>query len=326
MTRRRVTLTLLATALIAVSGVAAYSGLHGTHTTPRPQVVGDGQVVVDAAALNQDGFVVVRRDADGRPGEPIGSEPVEPGIHEDITVSLDEPLGEGTTPLWAAIHRNDGDESFDPEEDPAVEGVVGIAASPFEVRTGEGSAYVLGSTEESQPSNDSVLVNQVALPEDGHLVVRTDDRNRLGEVIGNASLSAGTHYNVVVDVNASAYPEDREYVNVWGVVYGDDGNGTFEADEDSPLTVGEDPVASRIRLQLVNGSPERTTVSTPAPTTSSTDDAPGGNANPGDGTGPTTSAPTEASGEAGPGFGATVAALALALVGIALLAIRRHGR
>jgi ABC-type nitrate/sulfonate/bicarbonate transport system substrate-binding protein len=65
MMRRRATLALLATALVAVGGVAAHGGLHGTHTTPRTQVVGNGEVVVDAVALNQEGYVVVRLDDQG---------------------------------------------------------------------------------------------------------------------------------------------------------------------------------------------------------------------------------------------------------------------
>lgn len=320
---RRASLVLLATALIAVGGVAAHGGLHGTHTTPRSQVVGDGAVVVDAVALNQEGYVVVRTDDGGRPGEPIGSVPLEPGIHEDVTVPLTEPLPDGRTPLWAAVHTDDGDGTFEPDDDPAVQGVVGLAASPFEVRTGDRSVFVLGPTERSQPVNDSVLINRVSLAEEGHLVVHGDDRNRLGEPIGSVSLSPGTHYNVEVPVNESAYPADREYFRLWAVVYEDDGDGSFDAEADAPVTVGDDPVKSRLKIRAVDGPANRTTVATPTPTATATTTPADGDGDGGtpSGTATVTSDPpagTTSPGGGGPGFGVVVPLLSLAaLLGIA---------
>lgn len=319
---RHVGAVAVATAL-AVAGVATLVAADGTHTTVRPQVVADGEVVVDSVSSTRDGFLVVRRDDGGNPGEPIGHAAIETGIREDFRVGLDADLpDQGTVTLWAVVHEDaDGDGAFDPGSDPAMRSVGGIAASTFRARAGEEPVFVTGLDTESRGTNATVPVTGVALDRPGYLVLRADDRGRPGEVVGNRSLDPGVHGTVEVPIDPGAYPDRRGYLFVWAVVYADDGDGTFEPDEDTPVTVGGRPVGTRMTVREVPQSElDRTTATaTPTPTASESGDEGSGDGADDDASSGTTD--REAVGVGVPGFGVVTAVVALAL---ALAAVARR--
>jgi hypothetical protein len=86
-----------------------------------PQSIGDGSVEVVAAALPDDGYLVVRSEAGGEPGPVVGHVALAAGEHTDVTVPLDPPAGsDGTARLHAELYTDDGDGRFDPESDSQV--------------------------------------------------------------------------------------------------------------------------------------------------------------------------------------------------------------
>lgn len=86
-----------------------------------PQSSADGTVVVRAAALPEDGHVVVHEATDDGPGDVVGSTALASGVHDDVTVDLDAAFfedREGTFTLWAVGYTDDGGGQFDGADDP----------------------------------------------------------------------------------------------------------------------------------------------------------------------------------------------------------------
>lgn len=69
----------------------------------------DGETVTidEVIALEARAFVVIHADQDGAPGEVLGHAEVPfEGPTTDIEVTLEEPLEEGETLLWAMVHED----------------------------------------------------------------------------------------------------------------------------------------------------------------------------------------------------------------------------
>lgn len=81
------------------------------------QVTDTQKVLVQAAALTEDGYVVIYQDKEGLPGKIIGnSRFLKPGFHNNILVSV-QGLDFGKNTLHVMIHTDDGDEVFNPPLD-----------------------------------------------------------------------------------------------------------------------------------------------------------------------------------------------------------------
>lgn len=77
-------------------------------------------MTVRAAALPDEGHVVLRADTDDGPGEFVGSSTVPAGTSRNVTVEVDEDHfrgQEGSFVLYATIYRDDGDGAFDENDD-----------------------------------------------------------------------------------------------------------------------------------------------------------------------------------------------------------------
>lgn len=83
-----------------------------------------------------------------------------------------------------------------------------------------------------QPAGRAVVVDQVVLPEMGWVVVHEVVGGELGNALGAARREAGQHRGVIVELLRSTEPDTSYFV----VLYGDNGNKTFELKED-PLVV-----------------------------------------------------------------------------------------
>lgn len=86
-----------------------------------PQPSDDGTVVVRAAALPEDGYVVVRDGTGDGPGDVVGSTALASGVHDNVTVELDATyFGDraGTFTLWAVGYTDDGSGQYDDADDP----------------------------------------------------------------------------------------------------------------------------------------------------------------------------------------------------------------
>jgi hypothetical protein len=99
-------------------------------------------VTVPSARLADDGYLVVRTDDGGEPGEVVGRQSLAAGTHENVTVPVDRralPANGTNAYLWVTVYRDDGDGAFDAEDD----GPVTVAGSPVQSRI----VAVLNATE-----------------------------------------------------------------------------------------------------------------------------------------------------------------------------------
>ncbi|WP_254542779.1 DUF7282 domain-containing protein [Halomarina pelagica] len=259
----RATRVVLTLALVCAL-VAAPAGAHSNHLAVDGQVVDDGTVVVENAFNSVDAFVVVHADDGGEPGEPIGATRLDgTGMHTAIEVPLDDgALDGGERTLWAVLHADDGDGEFSPRNDPALTSFGGLAGERFVARSGERGASVVAEGFSFQRADDGeVTVTRAELPRDGHLVLRVangsdgsggDGSNGTsgdgadgGRVVASAALPVGVHENVSLSLSVPPgdLPSDDGTVRLVAQVYGDDGDGAFDAG-DRPVTVGGDPVGT----------------------------------------------------------------------------------
>lgn len=297
--------------------------LHGNHLTVGNQVVGDGRVLVESAALMSDGYVAIHRTENGSRGAVVGHTHVSLGRHVGIEVPIEPGVlpEEGSVTLRAVLYGDDGDGEFDPESDRTLRSFGSETEGTFSARAGEGSVAVLADGLQGQPSTGSVTLDRVELDRPGHVVLHADRDLEPGAVVGRTALDAGTHHNVTVELDDEFFADQDERFHLWAVLYPDDGDGGVAAD---PITVGGDPVASRfpvLRVDDGNGTtgvgvntPGSTVaVSTPDPTPSATTRE------------AATATPTAggSSGSGGlplPGFGAALAVLAV----LGYLLVRRR--
>ena len=98
------------------------------------QASGDGTTVTvpSAGISGVSGWLVIRADAGGEPGDVLGYAPLREGENEeDVAVPLDEPAGSET--LYAVVHAEepaDGGFTF-PDGDPPVEANGSVVAEPL---------------------------------------------------------------------------------------------------------------------------------------------------------------------------------------------------
>ena len=338
-------LPVTAGAVTASGGVVEAPALggetHGDHVSIDAQAVSDGTVLVETVSAAGPSFVVLWTDDGGSRGVPVGHASVPAAsFRTNVAVRLaDETWSEwsGNRTLRVVLHRDDGDGSFDPDDDPSMASRNPAAESSVTLGRTDGDAdRVLARVFGAQRLRDgSLTVRRVDLSRPGYVVATSVDGDR---VVGTRALDAGTHRNVTLTLNDSFLADQRRDFRVRLVAYHDDGDGSFDAD-DRPVTVGDDRVATSlvVRQSLTTGTGPPTTtrplVITPtpgegtatSPTTAPTPtptSVPGENSSPTATPGPSPS-PTSAS---GPGFGVLAVLLATALAVAALVVGRRLGR
>jgi hypothetical protein len=308
----------------AVPEVGA-AGTHGAHVMVGNQAVSDGTVVVETLSTAAPGFVVLRADDDGDPGDPVGHSAVPAGqFQTDVPVRVDADVWEGWTgnrTLRAMVHHDDGDGTFDPDEDRSMADRESAAETAFELGRTDGRAdRVLARVSGSHQLRDGRLtVRRVDLSAAGYVVATSVDGDR---VVGSRALAADTHENVTVALNESFLADRRQRFRVRLVAYRDDGDGTFGAG-DRPVTVGGAPVASSLVVEKPESGGSRTATASPAPTgapasTTRSLTSPAGME-------PNTPSPSPAS-ASGPGFGALAVPLAVVLAAAALAVRQRRER
>lgn len=312
--------TALVLACLLAAGVAGASlvpagGAHGNHVSADPQVSADGTVAVESLFVLDGGHLVLHADDGGAPGEPVAHTYVEPGFHHGLELSVDDDAWASlpeTATVHAVLHRDDGDERFEPADDRPIRTGASFARATFAVRKGDASASVLAARFRVQRTAGSrVVVPQVALPTEGYVALFLNDHNNTpSRAVGATRLGPGVHRNVTVDLNRSVYANQEASFVLWAVAYRADGDGEFDPDGDERIAVAGRPVATQFPVvkgepggatgtetdgSLVN-TPEDSLVNTPETTAQSpTPDDPGST----------------------PGFGALVAAVALAVVVLA---------
>ncbi|QLD84448.1 PGF-CTERM sorting domain-containing protein [Natronomonas halophila] len=210
--------------LLVTSGVAfGFAGTVGAQSqsadaTISQQTSGGTTVVVDEVTVPDGGFVTIHDSTVLDGGEAVftsvrgSSDYLEPGTHENVTVTLDEPLAEDDT-LVAMPHRDtDGDRIY------SFVSSSGEADGPY---TADGEAVVntanvtVSATVQmgDQPTDgSSVVVDRVELSEDGFVTIHDSsllDSATFDSIRGTSQyLEAGVHENVRVQLDDELQNED----------------------------------------------------------------------------------------------------------------------
>lgn len=329
-----VALALLLAATLALPVVA-----HGNLVSADAQRSANGTVVVEAGFTVVDGWVALyATNGSGAPTTVVGRTALDraDGFRTDLTVEADAAAWRnwtGNRTVVAALHRDDGDGTFDPEADPRVRQRGEPVSEAFALGKGDHAAYVTAETFEPQPAtNLTVQVRSVALPRAGYVVVRARTDDGPGTVVGTAAVPAGRTEAVPVGLDPSFVRARDDRFRVTAVAYTDDGDGTFD-DGDAPVRVG----GERVMTSFAVAKPDDLSVSPTATGTAhdheQTPTAPSPTATPRpapttapDRTTPATPTPVPSPGGtspgAGPGFGVVGALVAVVLAAVAL----RRGR
>lgn len=89
------------------------------------------EVSVNAINMEKSGFVIIYRDAGGKPGAIIGVSKWFPaGQYADESIGLTESMMDGVN-YYAGLFADDGNGIFDPEEDRPVENFAGVIMATF---------------------------------------------------------------------------------------------------------------------------------------------------------------------------------------------------
>lgn len=101
-------------------------------------------VIVSSTIVEQNGWVVIHKDAGGKPGPAIGETYVTAGEHSQVSVSLREATVDGMA-YFAMLHRDDGDRKFNLSKDAAVQSSVlqGTIMASFTADADAGDAPIV---------------------------------------------------------------------------------------------------------------------------------------------------------------------------------------
>lgn len=304
----------LGVALALAAAFALPVSAHINDVAADPQHSADGVVVAETAYMANDGWLAVYPTE--ALDEPVGhvDYPGEGGFRTDLAVRIDpvfwSGFEEGTVHL--VLHRDDGDDEFEPGGDDGVLSTFGRTASaavPLK-RTAEPAFVTIAAFAPPETDGGTLTVRNATLPERGHLVVTNAST---GETIGSAALDAGNHREVTVPLAAGALGGGSEY-RLSVTLYTDDGGSPG-----APLVADNALLRTTVRVSHTGNGTAATPTATPAE--SSFINTPTATPDPTPTAEPT--APSETTGSEGPGFGVAVALLSLLVVGALL---RRVGR
>lgn len=284
--------------VVVVAGLVLSAGVvvaHGNHLTADAQLSDDGTVVVENLFLQEGGYLVLRADDAGSPGEVLAHKQLGSGYRAAEPIAIDDQFwqdqGESMT-IWVTLHDDDGDGQFEPNSDDTIfQSFGGFAGTDVTVGKHEaGKTYVVAASAygvRQETNGSTVTVDNVSLASPGYVTIHAVEQDYSpGDAVGHTQLEAGSHENVTVDIDESFYESLDDRFRLYAIVHTDDGDGEFDPESDPPVTVGEEVVGSSFDLQkasdddggLVN-TPEETTadeslVNTPTTTDTNATDAP----------------------------------------------------
>lgn len=243
-------MTLLAI-LLAIGGSAL---AHTTHVSVDPQVAVEGKVQLEGVFSAAEGWLVLHQlNETGELGEGIVRERIDTdaGFRTDVVLQLPDDRWRNVTDairLGAAIHTDDGDGRYEPDQDPIAESFGQRAVERFTLARGAARASVHALTfAPIDVPGETVPIRTVELPTSGHVVVTNRTDEGPGQVVGSQRLDAGRHVNVTVTIDREALPAERA-ISLLATLYTDDGDGRYDAD-DQPVVAGEEPVRTRFSVE-----------------------------------------------------------------------------
>ncbi|GAA0285091.1 DUF7282 domain-containing protein [Halobacterium noricense] len=274
-------------------------------------------VVVDSVDLSEPGFVTIH-DASLFTGESLGSVAgtstyLEAGHHEDVEITLHDPINESQTVVAMPHVDSDGDQSYDFVTSEGSDDGPFTANGGAVVDTAHASVNAVTTISDQESDGSTVVVDSVTLANGGFVTIHDGtlaDGAVFDSVRGtSAYLAPGTHENVEVMLDSELDGE----TTVFAMAHADsDGDETYtfvesEGSADGPYVANGAPVMSSA------------TVDAPAMTTETTETMETTEMMQTTEAGDTTD---DGSGGSVPGFGIGIALVAL--LGAALLAVRQQ--
>lgn len=276
--RRRALRGVVAFGVVVALLAAGFAGsglAHANHVIVRDQLSGDGTVLVEQVVMLEPGFLVLHADDGGEPGDVLAHTTLEPGVSGAIEMQVPGDYWsrqERLVTLWAVIHFDDGDGEFDPEDDPMARSLGSLSGRPFTVGAEAGTVHVVGEPKGRQRTSGTVSIHRVAIDAPGFVAIHDVENGTIGRPVGATAIGEGTHFDVDVALEAGYVANQSDSFLLYAVPYRDDGDGTFDPEADTAVTVGGNPIRSLFRVQRVapNATDDGSLVTTATPTVAPT--------------------------------------------------------
>lgn len=200
----------------------------------------DGTFTVSNVVTQQDGFIVIHSEQDGKPGPVLGVAPITAGNNANVAVTLEG----STSRVWPMIHVDTGE--IGTYEFGTVEGADGpvvinnvvattpVSTVPTIVMNDQIAVYGDGMDVAMAPV---VTAEAVLSQGPGFLVIHQDNEGKPGPVAGVAPVADGFNADVAVELDPALVTPV-----LWPMLHVDDGEvGTYEfgtvEGADAPVTV-----------------------------------------------------------------------------------------
>jgi hypothetical protein len=238
----------LAFVWVANPASAAPLGAGANVIVVHAQDVDAGQVIVDSVTAAQDGWLLIRKDVNGAPGDMIGFAPIHKGTTTYVRADI-QPIdfygNDNITPtLWATLVADPNalapltvpDVTITQEPSVVVvafSSTAGSAAAPAVVPAagqgptiGKSSSRTTNANKITVPAQDAtngqVTVVSVTAAQNSWLLIRKDANGRPGRVLGFAPMHQGVNTNVTVDIRVTnAKGEDIATPVLWATLVAD---------------------------------------------------------------------------------------------------------
>jgi len=197
------------------------------------QDVTAGQMIVDSVTAAQDGWLLIRKDKKGAPGDVIGFVPVHRGTTANIRVDVQPADAYGndniTPTLWATLVADPNALTPFASPSPAITKYTSLAVVAFGSRTASGvpgSSLFAGVYKILARAQDvtagQLIVDSVTAAQASWLLIRKDDDGAPGDMIGFAPVHQGTSTGVRVDIQLTDYyGDDNITPTLWATLVPD---------------------------------------------------------------------------------------------------------
>jgi hypothetical protein len=196
----------------------------------RAQDVTGGQITVDSVTAAQDGWLLIRKDKKGAPGDVIGFVPVHPGTATNLRVDIqptDVYGDDNITPtLWATLVADKNALIPLMSPGPSITKYASLAVVAFSSRAASGAPNLTGTYTilvHAQDVNAGQLtVDSVTAAQPSWLLIRKDDGGKPGDMIGFAAVPQGTTTGARVDLQLTDYwGDDNITATLWATLVPD---------------------------------------------------------------------------------------------------------
>jgi hypothetical protein len=205
----------------------------------------EGLLVIDSVTSAGPGWVALFSDDNGLPGTELGFAAVPAGDSESINISLDPRAA--TSTLYARLHVDSGERGeFEyPGSDLPVESNSGEVVESFIVDF-EFPLPLIKVSDQDISLDGIVQIDEVFALEPDWLVIHTLEDGVTGRVIGQTPIEEGQSTNLQVPIRWRDATAD-----LVAMLHKDQERpGGFDAPNDPPVLLGDEPVTTQFEVQL----------------------------------------------------------------------------